>query len=177
MRRLTLLLGAILLAGLFLVASLQSLGRAQAPVEDTLVCFRRGVDVYCVERSLSSDGGVMQRLQAALEALVAGPTPEEQAAGIWSAIPGGASLVQINVERSRVRVYLDLPEEFLTQEFNPLLSDQMVEQIVKTTQPFRAEIMVAAGIPVGLPTTASSSTSWPRIPPLRMVPSVTSLLS
>ncbi|MFB0536538.1 MAG: fibronectin type III domain-containing protein [Anaerolineae bacterium] len=151
MRRLTLLLGTILLSGLFLIAGVQSRSHAQAPVGDTLVCFRRGVDVYCVERSLPSDGDVTQRLEAALEALVAGPTIEEQATGVWSAIPGGSRLVQLSVEGSRASVYLDLPEEFLTQEFNPLLSDQIVEQIVKTTQPFRAELMAAAGIPEGSP--------------------------
>ncbi len=123
----------------------------QVSTSDTLVCFRRGVDVYCVERSLPSEGGVTQRLQASLEALVAGPTPEEQTAGIWSAIPGESRLARLSVEGSRVSVYLDLPGEFLTQKFNPLLSDQIVEQIVKTTQPFRVELMTAAGIPQGSP--------------------------
>lgn len=149
--RLILLLGIILLPGLFLIVGARSLSYAQATVGDTPVCFRRGVDVYCVERSLPPDGDVTQRLQAALEALMAGPTAEEQVAGVWSAIPSGARLVQLSVEGSRVSLYLDLPEEFLTQEFNPLLSDQVVEQIVKTTQPFRAELMAAAGIPDGSP--------------------------
>ena len=150
MRRLALLFGTILLAGLLLVIGIWSIAHAQPPVTDTPVCFRRGGDVYCVERSVLSSGDVGDQLQAALNALITGPTAEERAAGLWSAIPtDGVELLQLTVEGTRVSVYLSLPEVFLVQEFNPLLSDQIIEQIVKTIQPFRAELMAAAGIPDG----------------------------
>jgi len=143
-----------------LLASLSRLALAAAPSASpgqqgaesrAVLCFHRGEDIHCVERSLPSGGNVTQRLQTALEALVAGPTPAEQAAGVWSAIPANSGLAGLSVEGARVSVYLNLPEHFLTQEFNPLLSDQIVEQIAKTTQPLRTEVMRAAGIPSGSP--------------------------
>ena len=152
MRRLTLFFSTILLAGLLLIIGVWSIAHAQPPVTDTPVCFRRGGDIYCVERSLLAGSDVVEQLQAALNALIAGPTAEERADGLWSAIPtDGVELVQLTVEGMRVSVYLSLPEVFLTQEFNPLLSDQIIEQIVKTIQPFRAELVAAAGIPDGSP--------------------------
>ena len=152
MKRFPLLLGTILLASLLPVIGVWSMAHAQPPVTDTTVCFRRGGDIYLVGRSLLSIGDVDERLQRAVQALVAGPTAEERAEGLWSAIPtGGVELSQLTVEGPRVTVYLSLPRAFLTQEFNPLLSDQMTEQIVKTIQPFRAELMASAGIPDGSP--------------------------
>ncbi|MBU1880136.1 MAG: N-acetylmuramoyl-L-alanine amidase, partial [Chloroflexi bacterium] len=153
LRRFAWYCSAILVSGALVLGGMQSAGYAQSPVVDTTICFRRGVDVYFVTRALPAPlgGDVTERLRAALESLVAGPTAEEQSAGVWSAIPDNSQLARLDVTGPRVSVYLDLPASFLAEAFHPLLSDQIVEQIVKTTQPFRAEIMAAADIPNGSP--------------------------
>ena len=151
MRKTTLLLSAGLLAGLLLAASVWGVTRAQEPTTETLLCFRKGADAYCAPRRLNLAGGLTDRLRGALEALVAGPAPEDQAAGVWSALPEDAKLVKVVVEGNRVSVYLVLPETYLEKQFNPLLSDQLVEQIVKTLHPFRSEIMNTAGVQANSP--------------------------
>jgi len=137
-----------LLAGLLLIVSVLY---AQEPVEESVLCSRSGLDAYCTPRPLNVDDDLSERLQQVLEALIAGPTSTEQAANVWSAIPEGARLDEVAVEGSRVSVYLVLPETYLRTEFNPLLSDQLVEQIAKTIRPFRSELMAAARIESGSP--------------------------
>jgi len=148
-RSILLLMSASLIAGLLLLAHVGGVARAQESVEQTVLCFRRGADAYCAPHSLTPAGDLTGRLQRVLEALVAGPTPEEQAAGVWSAIPQEAKLTKVTVEGARVSVYLVLPETYLKDTFNPLLSDQLVEQIVKTLHSFRSELMIAARVRQG----------------------------
>ncbi|MBC8448648.1 MAG: fibronectin type III domain-containing protein, partial [Chloroflexi bacterium] len=149
-RSLLLLTSACLLAGLLLIVGVWDVSHAQEPVEQTVLCFRRSADAFCAPRPLELGGDLADRLQRVLQALVSGPTPQQRAAGVWSAIPQEAELANVTVEGARVSVYLVLPETYL-ERFNPLLSDQLVEQIVKTLRPFRSEIMSAARIQGGSP--------------------------
>jgi N-acetylmuramoyl-L-alanine amidase len=121
---------------------------AQGP-DESLLCFRRGGEVACIRRALRVPGDFTTRLRATLQALVAGPTPSERAAGLSSAIPARATLAQVDVVGVGVNVYLILPEPFLRQTLDPLLCDQLVEQIVRTVHPFRSALRAAAGIRAG----------------------------
>ena len=106
------LMSSTLLVGLLLILGVGSVTYAQEPVENTMLCFRRGADVYCTSRPLGLDGDLSERVQRVLEALVAGPTPTERADAVWSAIPQGAGLAEVTVEGGRVSVYLVLPETY-----------------------------------------------------------------
>ncbi len=116
---------------------------------EAMLCFLRNGEVACIHRPLNVSGNLSTRLQTTLQALVAGPTPTERAAGLSSAIPAGATLAQVNVGGVGVNVMLVLPETFLRQTLNASISDQLVAQIVQTVYPFRAELRTAAGIRAG----------------------------
>ena len=150
---------------------------AQGPVDETVLCFRRGADAYCASRLLGTDTDLVERLQRVLEVLVAGPTPSQRAANVWSAIPQGAELAKVVVDRGRVSIYLELPEMYLKTEFDPLLSDQLVEQIAKTLRPFRSELMAAAHIQAGAPDDRLIVHVLVKIPGPRPIPSATSPIS
>ena len=142
-----LLKSALLLLIVFVVAGVADTF-AQGPAE-TLLCFRRGGESACIRRPLPVSGNLTTRLRATLQALLAGPTSSEHAAGFSSAIPMSATLSQVDVVGVGVNVFVILPEPFLRQTLDPLLSDQLVEQIVKTMYPFQSELRTAAGIRVG----------------------------
>ena len=122
--------------------------RAQTPNESEL-CFLRNGEVACIRRPLNVSGNLSTRLQTTLQALVAGPTSTERAAGLASAIPAGATLAQVNVVGVSVNVLLVLPETFLSQTLTLFISDQLVGQLVQTVYPFRSELRAAAGIRAG----------------------------
>jgi len=149
----------VLLASLLLLSIAALPTRAQQGPLEEILCFRRGSDALCLPRALQepadawsdSGGDLVGHLGRVLRALVAGPTGAEQAAGVWSAIPAGSNLHGLDLSGTRLIIRLELPEHYLTEAFNPLLSDQLVEQVAKTLDPFRAEIIDAAGIRAGSP--------------------------
>ena len=137
---------ASLLLLLLLVLPTAGVSQAQDPVGKASLCFRRGDGGYCAQRPMNLGGDLADQLRRVLEALVAGPSPEEQAEGVWSAIPQGAELTEATVDGARVSIYLALPAPFLKGELTPLLSDQIVEQVVKTLQPYRPKLINDARI-------------------------------
>ena len=121
---------------------------AQEP-NSSVLCFRRNGEVACIRRLLHLPTSLASRLDTTLQALVVGPTPAERAAGFLSAIPAGTTLSQVNVVGTSINVMLVLSETFLSQTLNASVSDQIVEQIVQTAFPFRAELRTAASIRAG----------------------------
>ncbi len=103
---------------------------------DIPLCFYRDHTSACVDRA-----GLQKGLQpgdearALIQALVDGPTSAERATGIRSALPEGAQLADVSVDGDAVTVKLLLPESFLYGGLDPLVSDEITEQIVKTLYP------------------------------------------
>jgi hypothetical protein len=149
----------VLLAVLLLLAVAGESAGAQEGETELVLCFRHGADAVCFPRPLlepphaQSEAGIdlVARLERVLVALIAGPTAAEQAAGVWSAIPVGSHLEEVSVDGTRLSIRLELPEAYLRDTLNPLLSDQLVEQVAKTLDPFRAEVIQAAGVLPGSP--------------------------
>ncbi|MBN1179877.1 MAG: fibronectin type III domain-containing protein [Anaerolineae bacterium] len=81
--------------------------------------------------------------QALLDALLAGPTPTERAAGIWSAIPGGTTLLELTTdaaERPTLTVRLDVPFDAL-RTLDPDTHEMIVQQIGATLEPLHWETL------------------------------------
>ncbi|MGD2205153.1 MAG: GerMN domain-containing protein, partial [Anaerolineae bacterium] len=123
---LTLLLGAALLLTIPIVAQ-----QAGNPV----VYFYRDGQAVPVVRPVAPSGDPQADAETLLEALLAGPTADERAAGLMSPLPPGADLVAVTVDADEVTVDLDLPLDFLREQLDPFRSDAIVEQIVKTLHP------------------------------------------
>jgi N-acetylmuramoyl-L-alanine amidase len=97
-----------------------------------VVCFWSAQGPVCVERSVVEESG-----EALLAVLLAGPTPEEQAQGLWSAIPNGTTLDRVETRSDgTVVVYLRLPQETLG-DFDPAAFEIVVRQIGGTLEPLR----------------------------------------
>ena len=106
------------------------------PTSDIPLCFYRDHALACVNRV-----GMQRATQAGdearvlIQALVDGPTSAERATGIHSALPDGAQLADVSVAGDTVTIKLVLPESFLYGGLDPLGSDEITEQVVKTLYP------------------------------------------
>ena len=107
---------------------------AQGPAALTVYYYRDGQAV-AVERPPALRATPPSGAEAALRALLAGPTAGERRAGLESALPAGAELAAVAVDGEAVTVDLALPLPFLRGELEAVRSDAIVEQIVKTLHP------------------------------------------
>lgn len=105
---------------------------AEAQATAAYVCFWSDQGPVCVERSATEVDG-----EALMATLLAGPTPEEQARGLWSAIPKGTTLDRVDIHSDgTVVVYLRLPQEALGG-LDPTAFEIVVHQIGGTLEPLR----------------------------------------
>jgi hypothetical protein len=131
---------ALLLGGGFLSLLLLGLAwRGMAAVvrpqsEGASVCFYTDPwdsRVRCVSRAFpQAAASITDRLSLRLQALIAGPTPEERAAGLWSPLPAGARLASFQWSGTILTLYLELPAAYLerTAPQDPVLSPWTVDQ-------------------------------------------------
>ena len=104
------------------------------------VYFYRDEQATSVSRPVVLSGDVRADAATLLSALVTGPTPDEQAAGLTSPLPPGTELIAVTVSGDKVTVDLHLPLTFLRndrlgQGLDAYRSDAIVEQVVKTLHP------------------------------------------
>lgn len=98
-----------------------SLCAGTAPAETVNVRFYSGPDLTVVQREIAPG---QPALEAAIVHLLAGPTPDEQALGLYSAIPAGTAPVSISFDRDVITIDLSadvlvgLDEFQLQQIFN-----------------------------------------------------------
>ena len=123
---LTVLLAATLLLALPAVA--------QQTDPATVYFYRDGEAVPVTRRALLS-GASQADAEALLQALVTGPTPDEQTEGLVSPLPPGTELLAVTVSGDEVTVDLRLPSAFLRSELDAYRSDAIVDQVVKTVHP------------------------------------------
>ncbi len=113
---------------LFLASAHSSAARSAPPI-----CFWSVQGPVCVERA-----GVLETAapepEALLAALLAGPSPREQARGIWSAIPAGTTLGGVDIEGRSFTVRLKVPPGAL-RELDHATFEAIVEQIGWTLEP------------------------------------------
>jgi N-acetylmuramoyl-L-alanine amidase len=125
-----LLLSCVISAGLLLVLW----GAFSDAVAQTTayVCFWSDQGPVCVERSVAEESG-----GALMLALLAGPTIEEQAQGLWSAIPAGTTLDRVEVgSDGTVVVYLRALQEALG-DLDHGTFEIVVRQVGGTLEPLR----------------------------------------
>jgi hypothetical protein len=143
---------ALLLGGGFLSLLLLGLAwRGMAAVvrpqsEGASVCFYTDPwdsRVRCVSRAFpQAAASITDRLSLRLQALIAGPTPEERAAGLWSPLPAGARLASFQWSGTILTLYLELPAAYLerTAPQDPVLSpwtlDQALYLFLRHLEPF-----------------------------------------
>lgn len=94
-----------------------------------------GGQAVSVEREGTFGADTQADVELLLTALLAGPLPDEQTAGLTSPLPPGSRLVAARVVGDDVTVDLYLPAEFLRRELDPYLSDAIVELVAKTLHP------------------------------------------
>ena len=102
-----------------------------------LVCFLSEQGPVCVERAGAdalAGGGVRVAPELLLSSLLAGPTAEERARGLRSAIPGGTVLEDVQVLSTTFTVRLVLPAEALAG-LDTMAVEEMVEQVAATLEP------------------------------------------
>lgn len=115
---------------LFVLLPARSSTQGSAPV-----CFWSDGGLACIERAPGMGVAGLPDARSALEALLAGPTPQEQAQGLWSAIPSGTTLAGVDVGPDlTVVVRLDVPPEAL-RPLDPMTLEIIVEQIGGTLEP------------------------------------------
>ncbi|MEJ2108181.1 MAG: GerMN domain-containing protein, partial [Acidiferrobacteraceae bacterium] len=96
------------------------------------VCFWSDQGPVCVERTVAAESG-----EALMTALLAGPTDEERAQGLWSAIPQGTTLDRVDVEADdTVVVYLRVEQRALGG-LDPETFEVVVRQVGGTLEPLR----------------------------------------
>jgi uncharacterized lipoprotein YddW (UPF0748 family) len=122
----------VLFLALLLVGTAPAYAEVAPPF--TIYYFRDGQAVP-VTRPGTFRGDPQADAQQLLAELLAGPTPDEQASGLTSALPAGTELITVTVSGEGIVVDLRVPLEFLSNEFDPNRSDAIVEQIVKTVHP------------------------------------------
>jgi hypothetical protein len=105
-----------------------------ASVGEGLVCFWSVQGPVCVERPVEMrDAGLVP--ESSLAALLAGPTAEERARGLWSAIPQGTALDGLDVRPDgTVIVFLVVPPGSLRSLTHDAF-EAIVEQIGSTLEP------------------------------------------
>jgi uncharacterized lipoprotein YddW (UPF0748 family) len=158
----------ILVPGLALLFAVPVASQQSAGI--TLYFYRDGQAVP-VTRHSNLSGDVQSDATALIAALLEGPAPDEQADGLASPLPAGATLASVSVSGQEVTVDLNLSLAWLRTSLDAYRSDAIVEQIVKTLDPLgldevhvRAANESGAFVPVSafLPRPASAV---PDIPP------------
>jgi len=147
--RVSLVVGIALLAFGVLAMSLPMLSSAEEETppflelaevgrESGSICFWSAQGPVCVERPVKVRG-TEQDTEELLAALLAGPTVEERARGLLSAIPEGTTLETLDVQPDQiVIVRLDVPLESL-RDLDPDTFEIIVHQIGWTLEPLRWE--------------------------------------
>ncbi|MFN2291559.1 MAG: family 10 glycosylhydrolase [Anaerolineae bacterium] len=107
---------------------------AQQAVAPAVYYYRDG-QAAPVSRPALPEGERQTDVQALLESLLAGPSPEEQVQGYGTALPPGATLAGTAISGEEIRIDLYLPQAFLESELDPERSDAIVDQVVKTIHP------------------------------------------
>jgi uncharacterized lipoprotein YddW (UPF0748 family) len=120
------------LLGLILLIAVPAL--AQPPSELAIYFYQEGQAVPVTRMGVLS-GDPQADAETLFAALVAGPTPDEQARGLTSPLPPGTELVAVTVSGDAVVADLRMPLDFLREELDPYRSDLIVEQVVKTVHP------------------------------------------
>ncbi|MCX7690912.1 N-acetylmuramoyl-L-alanine amidase [Thermoflexus sp.] len=132
---LSLALGIGLLALLGLELAWRGMAASARPQqESSSVCFY--VDpldslVRCVPRFFPQAAAtITDRVSLRLQALVAGPTAEERATGLWSPLPSGARVASFQWSGQVLTLYLELPAAYLerTSGEEPALSPWTVDR-------------------------------------------------
>lgn len=111
-----------------LCLSLTAFTAAQA--ETVGIAFHSGANLIQVRRELSPGA---QPVEAALRALAAGPTTDEQAAGIFSAIPAGTTVENISLDGASITI--DFSPELIAG-LSELSLEQIYRQVKWTLHPF-----------------------------------------
>ncbi len=133
-KRIILALGLVVLFWMALVFSMSSYGQRPDGGPAIPVCLWSAQGPVCVERGRGASAGDFDA-ERALSALIDGPTGAEQARGLWSAIPPGATLDGVMVGREdTVTVRLDVPPGALTGLDHERF-EQIVRQIGATLEP------------------------------------------
>ena len=109
--------------------------RFQNQPADLTVYFYRDGQAVAVPRAGLLSGDRTADAQALIVALLAGPTSEEAAAGLTSALAAGCELVELRVDGESATVDLSLPPNFVEHLRDPALIDAIVDQVVKTLHP------------------------------------------
>jgi uncharacterized lipoprotein YddW (UPF0748 family) len=111
-------------------------GIVQAQTSATpVIYFYRDGQAVPVARTGALSGRPQTDAEMLLVELLAGPTPGEQTRDLSSALPAGTELITVAVSADQVTVDLGIPLDFLRNELDPVLSDAIVEQVVKTLHP------------------------------------------
>jgi len=98
------------------------------------VCFWSDQGTVCVQRASSTEDHLL-RAEESLEALLAGPTAAERAQGVWSAIPAGSALEELQLQPDgTVIVRLEVPEQALANLSHEAF-EAIVEEIGTTLEP------------------------------------------
>ena len=152
--------GALLLAAT-LLWSQTALGQE---LEMPAVCFYQDGQAIPAARTVDLSGVPQADAELLVAELLAGPTRAEQEEGITSALPAGTELLDVTVSGSQVVVDLLVPFDFLHTELDPVLSDAIVRQIVRTLEPLGlADFQVRAEDKEG---TLVPISDFLRVPPL-----------
>jgi uncharacterized lipoprotein YddW (UPF0748 family) len=123
--------GALLLAATLLWSQTAQGQELETPA----VCFYQDGQAMPAARTVDLSGVPQADAELLVAELLAGPTRAEQEEGITSALPPGTELLDVAVSGSQVVVDLLVPFDFLHTELDPVLSDAIVRQIVRTLEP------------------------------------------
>ena len=116
-----------------LLAAFSASASAQA---STPVCFWSAQGPVCVERTIGASVTGLDS-KGLLGALLVGPTSQERARGLWSAIPAGTRLDDLQVQPDRtVIVRLRVPPDAL-RSLDSMTFEIIVNQIGATLEPLR----------------------------------------
>ncbi len=100
------------------------------------VCFVSNDQAACVNRiSIQAAGTLTDQVRAQVQSLVSGPTSDERAAGVRSALPDGATLSDLSVTDRDVVIDLVLPDAFLSSLTASQVEDAN-QQFLTTLLPF-----------------------------------------
>ncbi|MCP4542042.1 MAG: hypothetical protein GY832_33365 [Chloroflexi bacterium] len=126
----------VLLVGLWVCVSLMAFTVSTAAQESVPVCFWSDQGPVCVQRPLKAlaDDPTPEDL---LTRLLAGPTSDERAEGLWSAIPEGTTLDRVDVSPGlAITVYLDMSWD-ARRTLDHETFEVIVQQIGQTLEPLK----------------------------------------
>jgi N-acetylmuramoyl-L-alanine amidase len=120
----------------------------QQPTSTGTLCFVDEGAATCVARvGIQSSGVLTDQVRALMQSMLAGPTAAERAAGVRSALPDGATLVDVLASRGRVVVRLNLPADYLAT-FDAGDAEDANRQVATTLTPYNfARIDVETQVP------------------------------